>query len=340
VAGIGAWMNINDVQQMDGSVVTSDPLPDMNFTRLQLRALGPIPFINNSFFLINIRAESQFRLTFAVFNVPFTPEGHYFSLYSGSGNLSAARIVSTSKHPLLEPAYYLFNRFERGGSAAFEVGGPIDEADTFRFRIMAAGGSGEFNGSVGGRFYRSDTRNFAYSAAAQFQANLVGHYNRFDTPFLYTPVPLTSALLVGARFNQGDRERLVAYNAFWVLRWWHFLISAEYYGGYDPDFEGSHSAFNVQVIALLVPRTLMIAADIGGTYSGDYQNLPAGFDFDSSFRRPLDQTEWRVALHWYYFRNIGILSLLYREDYFERNPDNPEAPIVERELRLEAQFRF
>ncbi len=363
VAGIAGSAIINEHADLDGDGFTdySDWAGDVRFTRLQLRALGPIPFIQNSFFLINVRAERTFRLTFATFNFPLSSDGHYMSINSGSGGLSPGLIVSTSKQPLLDPPFYLFNSFEQGNGAAIEFGGPITEDNILRYRVFAAGGSGEFSGNVGGRFFRSDDRNFSYSGGAQLQVNIVGFYDRFDTPFLYTEVPMTIAVLAGARFDQRAVERYTAWNAFAIFRYWRFLIRAEHYGRYVFDFDGVQMAWNTQVSFLIWPRTLLFAADVGGLH------MPLAFDravvdavggFSSQFRQPTEIFQWRAALHWFYFRNIGILSILYsmrmecargdtgRGSEFLRGgicspPDSqPDAPITEHELRLEAQFRF
>src|SRR5690606_31738340 len=239
---------------------------DIRFTRLQLRALGQIPFIENSFFLINIRAERTLRLTFATFNIPLGNEGHYLSINSGGGGLSPGLIVSTSKHPLLDPAYYLFDRFERGSGAAVEVGGPITSDNMLRYRVFAAGGSGEFNGNVGGRFFRSEDRNFSYAGGAQLQLNVVGHYDRLDTPLLYTEVPLTFAVMAGARWDQRALERYTSWNAFTVLRYWRFILTTEHYGRYVLDYDGIEAAWNTMVGFLIVPRVLFFAADVGGFF--------------------------------------------------------------------------
>lgn len=364
VAGVAASLRIDETPDIDGDGLTeyTDPAGDVRFTRLQLRALGPIPFIQNSFFLINVRAERTFRLTFATFNIPIGNEGHYFSINSGSGGLSPGLIVSTSKQPLLDPPYYLFNDFERGSGAAAEFGGPITSDGVLNFRVFGAGGSGEFNGNVGGRFFRSEDRNFSYAGGAQLHVNIAGRYNRFDTPFLYTPVPLTVAVLAGARFDQRAVERYPAWNVFGIFRYGHFLVKAEHYGRYILDFDGVQTAWNVQTSILLVPRMLMFAADVGGLH------MPVAYDqrvvdmiggFSSQFHQPTEIFQARGALHWYYFRNIGILSLLYAvrmECALEETGPNsfgstlfgacrpsdadPEAAITEHEVRLEAQFRF
>ena len=355
VAGVGASLVIDEIPDIDGDGFTNytEPTGDIRFTRLQLRALGQIPFIQNSFFLINIRAERTLRLTFAMFNIPLGNEGHYLSINSGSGGLSPGLIVSTSKQPLLDPPFYLFNRFERGSGAAIEVGGPIMPNNLLRYRIFAAGGSGEFNGNVGGRFFRSEDRNFSYAGGAQLQVNFAGHYDRFDTPFLYTEVPLTAAAMVGGRFDQRAVERYAAWNVFGVLRYWRFVIKAEHYGRYVLDYDGIETAWNVTAGFLLVPRLLFLAADVGGIFiprTFDPAVVDAGGGFGSQFPAQRELFQARAALHWFFFRQIGRLALLYSvtldcERVFsggvcEPPTTQPEAALTQHEVRVEAQFMF
>lgn len=356
VAGVGASLRIDEIPDIDGDGLTNytDPTGDIRFTRLQLRALGQIPFIENSFFLINIRAERTVRLTFATFNVPLGSDGHYLSINSGGGGLSPGLIVSTSKHPLLDPAYYLFDRFERGSGAALEVGGPITSDNVLRFRVFAAGGSGEFSGNVGGRFFRSDDRNFSYAGGAQLHWNIVGHYDRLDTPLLYTEVPLTVAAMAGGRWDQRALERYTSWNLFSVMRYWRFIVTAEHYGRYVLDYDGVEAAWNAMVGFLIVPRTLFFAADVGGFFvprSFDPEVVDQNGGFGSQFPAQREQFQVRAALHWYFFRHIGRATLLYSakldcervfhsEGVCEPPVTQPEAPLTEHELRLEAQFRF
>jgi len=356
VAGISGGFTIQETPDFDGDGFTefTDPIGDVRIRRLQLRALGQIPLIQNSFFLINVRAERAVRITFATFNVPLNTEGHYISINSGSGGLSPGLVVSTAKQPLLDPPFYLFNAFEQSNGAAAEVGGPILEDNSMRFRIFAAGGSGERTGNIGGVFFRpgEESRNFAYAAGAQLHFNIVGHYDRFDTPFLYTPVPATFAILAGARFDQRPIERFVAWNAFAVFRLSHLQIRAEGYGRYVFDFDGVQQAWNVQANVLIVPRIFQIAADVGGFFvplEYDPSVVEGAGGFSALFRQPVEEFQFRVAAHWYYFRNIGLISLLYalrlecQSVFGEQclpSEATPDAAITEHEVRLEAQFRF
>jgi len=144
-------------------------------------------------------------------------------------------------------------------------------------------------------------------------------------------------MLLGVKYDQRPRERYPAANAFLIFKWGRLLARAEAYTKYELDYGAMHTAWNAQLSALLVPRQLMFAADIGGFYAGDYEETP---EFDAALRRPLGEFQWRAALHWYWYRNIGILSLLFSETRLEANPDRPTDPTLEREVRLEAQFRF
>jgi hypothetical protein len=355
VAGVAASLRIDETPDIDGDGFTeyTDPTGDVRFTRLQLRALGPIPFIQNSFFLLSFRAERTPRLTFATFNIPLGNQGHYLSINSGSGGLTTWRVVSTAKMPLLDPPFYLFNAFEQGAGAATEVGGPLTDDNRLRFRLFLSGGSGEFNGNVGGRFFRSEDRNFSYAAGGQLHFNIVGSFDRFDTPYVYTPLPMTFAVLVGGRFDQRPVERFAAWNVFAVWRYWHLQLRAESNTRYVLDFDGIQTAWNFQASFLLIPRVLMVAADVGGFFVPlEYDpNVLAEIDgFSANFPEPIEEFQVRAALHWYYFRNIGILSLMYSmrmvcqrvfgDGICEPPSSQPEAAITEHEVRLEAQFRF
>ncbi len=328
VAGIGASVDFNAPANERG---------DIRFTRLQLRALGPIPSINNSFFLLSMRMERSPRLTFAHFQIPLSNRGHYLALNSGSGSLSTGLIISAAKQPLLDAPFYLFNAFEQGNGAALETGGPIDENGRLMYRLFVAGGSGEFNGNVGGRFFRSEDRNFTYTMGAQLQFNLVGHFNRFDSPFLYTKEPLAIGATIGFKYDQRAEERFPAGNAYFILRTGRFLLRAETYMKYELDFGSFQAAYNVQTSILLVPQKILFAADFGQFMASDYQTPPGAGEGPRDY---LNETQWRVALHWYWYRNIGILSLMFRQTFLEENPSRPEDPTREDELRIEAQFRF
>ena len=311
---------------------------DVNFTRLQIRALGQIPFIENSFFLLSTRWDTSPRLTFAHFQVPIGANGHYLALNSGSGNLSVGRIISTAKQPLLDPPFYMLNAFEQGNGAALETGGPLTQNGRLQYRAYLAGGIGLFTGNVGGRRTEGSgaSTNFAYSAGAQLQVNVVGFFNRFDSHLLYNRVPATFGFLIGGKWDQRPVERYPAAHASIIFRYSIFAFRVENYWKMVLDYGNTHQdGWNAEAVVLLVPKRLALAADIGGFWSQDFtEALPDGF------QQPLDTLQWRVALHFWWYRNIGLLSLLYREQHIEDIPGRDDDQTLEREIRLEAQFRF
>jgi hypothetical protein len=329
VAGIGFAY---DLEEED-----SGQAADVRFNRIQLRTLGPIPYIQNSFFLLSMRMERSPRLTFALFQVPLGDKGHYVNVNSGSGGLSSGLIISDAKQPLLDAPFYLFNAFEQGNGASLEFGGPITPNGSLSYRVFAAGGSGEFNGNVGGRFFRADNQNFTWAAGGQIGLDIIGSYNRFDSLFLYTPAPLTLAALVGAKYDQRARERFPAFNVLGLFQYSRFLLKAENYTKYELEFGALQSAWNVTTTVLLVPKLLVFSADVGGFHAQSFDDTPT---FDAALQRPIDELQFRAALHVYWYKNIGLFSVLYRENHLGENPDRPEDPTLEREILAEVQFRF
>ena len=93
----------------------------------------------------------------------------------------------------------------------------------------------------------------------------------------------------------------------------------------------------------LDPRVLLFAADVGGFYHlAPYQNLPTG-DVASGVPAGVtylpEQFMYRVALHWFFYRNVGILTLLYQEAQRE-HVTSAIVPDIQRTIRIEARFRF
>lgn len=338
VGGVGGSVRLNYNQ--DGS--DAGNIPEARFTLLQLRALGPIPFIQNSFFLIQMRADEQLRVNFVMFNLPIGTGGHYFNLNSGSGLLTTAFVMSAANYPLLTPPFYVGNIAEQGNGFSVEVGGPLpDLSSILRYRVFAAAGSGQGTGNVGGRFFSNDDRNFAWTGGAQLMLDAVGRTDRFDSLFVYTPNPLSLQFTAGARFDQRPNERGLLWQGGFFFRYWHVLLRGDYFGRYVLDYNAMNSAYNVQLSFLLVPRVLMLAADVGGLYrNAPYQNLPMGDRTPEGITYQPEQTNWRVGLTWFFWRRTGIASLVYGETYREFDPGNPLRFPTERLLQLEARFRF
>ena len=66
------------------------------------------------------------------------------------------------------------------------------------------------------------------------------------------------------------------------------------------------------------------------------QNLPA--NASSDLTKQLDEQQFRVAAHLYFWRNIGIFSVVFRDRQVGSSPSI--AAIHEQEIFGNVQFRF
>jgi hypothetical protein len=287
-----------------------------------------------------MRAEKTPRLSFAMFQVPISSSGHFLNINSGGGGLSAGLITSISKNALAEPPYYLYSAFEQGNGAAVEVGGPLDAMGKYHFRAFAAGGSGNFSGNAGGRYFADDHTNYTYGFGGQIKFNLIGYYDRFDSPMLYTKVPTTLAALIGAKYDQRAVERYPAANAQLILRTDRFIVAGETYGKRELEFESNQFAYNVAAGVLLWEKNLYLAADFGAFIAGSLDNPPQDLaDAGAEVRKQRDEQQARGALHFYFYENIGVLTALYRWRDVKSSRDQKDG-YKESEARLIAQYRF
>ncbi len=347
VTGSSLWSGQpNDFGRKDasGNAIVK-PQYETNFTKLQLRSFGPIAGIQNSFYLISLRAERSPRMSFAMFQIPIANTGHFINFNSGGGGLSTALIISTSKLLLLDPAQYMYSAFEQGNGAAVEVSGPLTPNWRLFYRAFGAGGSGRSNGNVGGHYITYDNTNYTYSAGAQVGVNVVGRVSRFDSPFLYTPVPLTFGFTAGAKYDQRAQERYPAWNVNAVLRWNRLVAIAETYGKQELEFGSTQNAWNIQAGFLLIPKRLLLAADYGEFQASAYDKLPPRIETDlKKILKVPNEGMFRAAIHVYFWRNIGIFSVRYRDHRTEGTkaiPGVSEQPALrEQEVLGSAQFRF
>ncbi len=338
VAGGGARLTLN--YSADGTYTGNVPLGGI--TLIQVRALGQIPGIQHSFFLLSARLEDSFRLNFVLFQIPVSTRGHYLQFNSGSGTLSSALIISAARQIMLDRAVYLNQAFEQGNGLVLETGGPIDDDGHVRFRLFGAAGGTQFSSSVGGRFFSADDRNFSYALGGQLQFDIAGHYDRIgDDPYMYTPSPLNVSFLAGLKYDTLPNERALAWHALGIFRWWHFQLRAESYSRYVFDYDAMQTAWNVMATVLIVPRVLLFAADVGGFYHvSAYHNLPTGGAMTpTGVTYQPEQFQYRAALHWFFYRDVGILTLLYAETQRE-HVATALVPDIERVIRIESRFRF
>ncbi len=320
---------------------------DTRITALQLRAFGPIPGIQDSFFLLSGRAERTPRLTFAMASFPIG-WGHFININSGGGGLSNNLVLSQHKRALIDSPFYLYNAFEQGNGAAIVFNGPII-GGWLDYRVFAAGGAGFFNGNVGGRFFSFDNRSYTFAGGAQMLFTPIGFASRWDTQYLYTPVPAAWLITAGARFDRRAQEMFPAVNISTMFRWWHFTAMAESYSKYELIYGSAQTAWNVMLGALIWPKWVFWAFDIGSYYATRMATLPATLETD--LRRQRNEFMWRTALHFYFYKQTGIASIVLRDRYVgpgvaEGNADWLDLQRLttvyqsERQVKLVMAFRF
>lgn len=329
------------VARTQGSYNVQDQKANVEFSAIQLRVLGQIPYIQNSFFLLSFRAEKTPRMVFAMFQIPIKG-GHYFNINSGAGSLSLELVRSIHKRLLVDPAYYMLNGYEQGNGAAIEFGGPFDKRGKFLYRAFLAGGSGRFAGNIGGTFFPDGNSNFTYTAGGQLWMNLVGYYSRFDSPLLYTPVPTTFVMAIGAKYDQRPQERYPAVNLQTTFRYRRLILLGEVYGKRELNFGSWQLAYNIQMGILAVKKRLLLAGDFGQYRTTPYERPPTELGYD--LRRQQQEMQYRVAAHVYVWRELFMLSLLWadRRVLSSNLIDNAEKTTVTKsqDLRLIFQYRF
>ncbi len=326
-----------DAFQGMGDIFGANAEPDAIFRALQLRAFGPLPGIQDSFFLISTRFEKTPRLTFAMVQFP-VGGGHFFNMNSGGGGLSSALVRSNAKRAMITPPYYLYNSFEQGNGISVEFNGPLVPGKV-GYRAFVAGGQGAVSFNVGGRFANLQDDNFAYGAGGQLIFTPIGHWSRWDSEYLYTKVPTTLGISLGARYDQRPRERFPAANLAATLRSNRLILTGEVYAKRELEFESTQLAFNAMVGALVVPKKFFIAADVGQFVASEMGNPPAVFP--ATLETVQNEFQYRFAGHWYIWKNIGILSLLLTDHYMGPRQDRPNADnFNRRSIELVGQYRF
>lgn len=310
----------------------TDGLLNTKIERLQLRVFGPMPGIDDSFFLISSRAEKTPRVSFVMFQVPLGKNGHYLNINSGGGGLTIEPIRSAHKNLLLTPAFYVSNAFEQGNGAAAEIGGPIGTKGKLSYRGFVAGGTGRFSGSVGGGFVNDDNTNYTYSAGGQLQVNVIGYHNRWDSSMLFVKSPTTLSVTFGAKYDQRSLERYPAANVNATFKWRNLIVLGESNVKREMDFKSIHTSYNLKVGYLVIPKKLLIAADYGEFIAIDKGTAPDDLN-------PEQERQYRAAAHYYLWRNIVVGSLFFSH----RNlaPVNPiDGDIITQELKASMSYRF
>ncbi len=314
-----------------------DEIMNTRIETLQIRTFGPMPLINDSFFLLSMQAAKTPRLTFAMFQVPLGKNGHYLNINSGSGGLSVELVRSAHKRLLLDPAFYVYNAFEQGNGASAEFGGPLDKKGKVLYRAFAAGGTGRFSGNVGGGFVSDDTSNYTYTAGAQIHLNLIGYHSRWDSSMLFVKAPMTLSTAFGAKYDQRAQERYPAVNVNTTFKFNRIIAVAEVYAKRELDFKSTHLAYNFQIGFLAIPKKLLLAADFGEFLALDNGDLPDMLP--SQLARQRQETQFRGAAHYYLWRNIVVATLLYTDRKLDQ-PQGVSGEIHTQELKGVMSYRF
>jgi hypothetical protein len=323
---------------------------DTRFDTLQLRAFGALPLLEDSFFLLSMSASQSPRITFAMFQFPLG-QGHYVNINSGGSTLSAQPLVSAAKRPLLDTPRYLLVGFDQFLDAGVELNGPL-VLNLLRYRVFAGGGTGLF-GDFGGRSFEDASVNPTYSTGAQLWWTPVGIYNRFDSPFLYRSVPTALAFAVGGKYEQREQERFPAAHAVAVFRTGAFAVTGESYNKAEINYGSVQSANYLQVGWLAWPETIFLAADVGHFWTSGFGGLTDLTGIETAgdlgavpnrLKRQQNQVQARGAVHWFFWRQNGVLTARYVFDTVDPVPLGAQAdrtfPVITHEAVLQAQLRF
>ena len=313
---------------------------DTRFEEIAVRALGPVPLIQDSFFMLKVRLEKTPKLVWFLMRAPLVGS-HYLTLQSGLGSLSHSRLVGNAKQLLNEVPYYMTEGFQPAGSGvglALDGNVPGIDDGSLSYRLQLGGGSGRFF-AVGGRYYPDDeSANYSFNIGAQLTYRILGHWSRWDSPFIYVPVPMTLVTEVSGQYVQDPQERFPAGMAHILFRWGYFHLDLE--GGYrkELNFDSDRYAFRAEVGLLLWPKNLFVAADYGMSSAGDMKNPPDSIG-DGMEAGMVSTTTFRAAIHYYVWRHVGTLSAVYtneKKDYsrvsFTRG--------IEKDHRIALQMKY
>ncbi|MEC8049720.1 MAG: hypothetical protein VX210_02925, partial [Myxococcota bacterium] len=153
--------------------------------------------------------------------------------------------------------------------------------------------------------------------------------------------PLSLSTRYGAKWEQRSAERFPALFFGAQTRFSYFHLAGEYYwrnamqstveNGETIEISSKQHSMNVELGVLLLPKHLMLAMDYGF-----YKVMSP---LNPSFSYPTDEeTQLRGALHWYFWRQIGVASVFYARKQVRELGDVEWD--VSNEFRIAAQYRF
>jgi hypothetical protein len=154
-------------------------------------------------------------------------------------------------------------------------------------------------------------------------------------------VPLTAAFILGGKYDEREQERFASVNAHLAVRWNRFVLLAENYFKREFEFESDTNSFITQIGFLAWPKHIMLAAEYGAVTAGEFGNVPESIT--GTLRNQRDERQIRLAAHWYFFRNIGVFSAVFR-DYLLPEQELGQGftidEVRERSLIFVGQYRF
>ncbi|MBN2191572.1 MAG: hypothetical protein JW751_02050 [Polyangiaceae bacterium] len=321
----------------DRRTARADIRQETNLRVLQLRVLGPVRGIEDSFFVLTVRAEQTLRLTYASVRIPMGKRGQYFRVSSGGATLSTLPVLSASKLLFLEPASFLYSAFEQGSGAAGELGTPLAPDQRLRCRGFLAGGERFTTG-------QSDAeggRDHPWTVGAQLLWDLAGHTSPWDSQLLYSPAPLALGIHLGARYDQRPEERFPAANLGLALRAGRLLILGEGFAKRELAFLSTQLSYQAALGILLVPRRVLIGVDYGAFLAGDLGAPPEAPSTDLGFvvATARDESQLRAVVHSFVLRDLGLISLRYIDRRVRASRAAADG-FRRQELLLAVSYRF
>lgn len=309
---------------------------DTYFSKLQLIVFGGIPYIPNSYFLINGRMEKEAKVVFALFQIPLW-KTQYLSINSGGMTLSNALVQSSATQLLLEPATKLYEQFEGDSGVSIEIGGPITQDKKFTYRTFASGGMSLSN-YLASNLAKRSVEHYQFAVGSQLGINLIGSYSQWDSPFLYQETPPALAFIVGAKFDQRAYEQFAAVDWQLVLRYKRWVAAIENYVKREIAYGAWQVMYHIELGYLLWPEHFLLGVDGGQFLSQHFADTKTPVEKLESFTS-YNYWQTRAVLHWFFWKNVGIASLSYVHE--KTGPlTATDATLVADSVRIEVQYRF
>ncbi|MEC9465109.1 MAG: hypothetical protein VX834_04955 [Myxococcota bacterium] len=311
---------------------------DTKFEELSVRALGSVPMLQDSFFMLKMRLEKTPKLVWFILRAPIG-EGHYFSFRSGGMSISSGDTVSNAKQLLLERAYYMSNAYGLGDAASLVLDGYIPGMQgQLKYGVGLSGGTGRFF-AVGGRYYPDEqSKNYSFSVAGALQYTPIGYWSIYNSPYIYTPTSTVLNFDLSGSYVQAVQERFPAVASRVLFRTGYVHVDVEGAFKRELNYESNQYSYKVQAGLLLWPKRMMVAADHGGFRSSGFERTIENIA-DATEDSLIPVTQTRAALHYYFWRHIGVATILYDHKVSE-GANNDGTDKVEHSVSLQMRYQI